>query len=213
MAPKTSKTSKTSKTTTANRRVRRTKKDAAPSPAVEENTRNVAPATPDTDSPSELSPALVEANELISDLLGVVDTLKTENARVREENRRVLSTVEAVQKRAVKFVRKATKGKRPKRKAGNNSGFKKPVLLTDDFCKFLDKPVGSYVSRTDAMASIRKYIKDHELQNPTDRRQIRPDNTLAHLLQINTASLDDEPLTYFNLNRVTKHLFVKEPKA
>jgi chromatin remodeling complex protein RSC6 len=154
-------------------------------------------------------PALVEANELISELTGIVDTLKAENARLREANKAVLSSVEATVKKAVKYVRKATKGKRPKRKASPNSGFQKPVAVTDELCKFLNKPTGTLISRTDVGKSIRDYIKTHDLQNPADRREIRPDNNLTRLLRLNTATLKDEPLTYFNLNGKMNHLFVK----
>lgn len=194
---------------TTSRRVRRTK-DATPAPAAEAatNTRDAAPAT-EAAAPVEVSPALVEANELIAELTGIVDTLKAENTRLREANKAVLSTVEATVKKAVKYVRKATKGKRPKRKASPNSGFQKPVAVTDELCKFLNKPTGTLISRTDVGKSIREYIKAHDLQNPADRREIRPDNNLTRLLRLNPAALKDEPLTYFNLNGKMNHLFVK----
>jgi upstream activation factor subunit UAF30 len=193
---------------TTSRRVRRTK-DAAAAPAAEE-TVNARDAAPATDAPvAEVSPALAEANELIAELTGIVETLKTENTRLRDANKVVLASVEATVKKAVKYVRKATKGKRPKRKASPNSGFQKPVAVTDELCKFLNKPTGTLISRTDVGKSIREYIKAHDLQNPADRREIRPDNTLARLLRINQADLKDEPLTYFNLNGKMNHLFVK----
>lgn len=202
------------KTTT--RRVRRTKKDAAPDSKDTGNVRNAAPAKAApapadsaADAPVELSPALVEANELISDLTEVITTLKTENTRLREASKAVLSSVEATVKKAVKYVRKATKGKRPKRKASPNSGFQKPVAVTDELCKFLNKPTGTLVSRTDVGKSIREYIKAHDLQKPSDRREILPDNTLTRLLRLDPAELKDKPLTYFNLNGKMNHLFVK----
>ena len=196
------------------RRARRTttksadKKTAAPKEEV--NARSAAPAAaPAAAAPAEVSPELAEANELISELTGIVDTLKAENTRLREANKAVLSTVEATVKKAVKYVRKATKGKRPKRKASPNSGFQKPVAVTDELCKFMDKPTGTLISRTDVGNSIRAYIKAHNLQNPADRREIRPDNNLSPLLRLNPRELEDEPLTYFNLNGKMSHLFVK----
>ena len=197
-ATQTETTMPAAKKTATSRRVRRTK-DAAAAPAAEEaaNARNAAPAT---DAPvAEVSPALAEANELITELTGIVETLKTENNRLRDANKAVLASVEATVKKAVKYVRKASP----------NSGFQKPVAVTDELCKFLNKPTGTLISRTDVGKSIREYIKAHDLQNPADRREIRPDNTLARLLRINQADLKDEPLTYFNLNGKMNHLFVK----
>lgn len=198
---------------TAPRRVRRTKKETSAETKEATNARSTEPpaATTSTtaEAPVETSPALVEANELIAELTGIVDTLKTENTRLREANKAVLSSVEATVKKAVKYVRKATKGKRPKRKASPNSGFRKPVAVTDELCNFLNKPTGTLVSRMDVGKSIRDYIKSNDLQNPADRREIRPDNNLARLLRLNPAELKDSPLSYFNLNGKMNHLFVK----
>ena len=190
---------------TSNRRVRRTKKTDAP--AKEAPVKEAA--APKEEAPVEASPALVEADTLIADLVQIVETLKAENTRLREVNREVLSTVDGTVKRAVRFVRKATKGMRPKRKASPNSGFQKPGPLTDEFCRFLNKPPGTLVSRTEATKGLRDYIKANDLQNPEDRRQIFPDDTLMKLLKMTPKELKETPLTYFNLNGKAKHLFVK----
>ena len=50
--------------------------------------------------------------------------------------------------------------------------------------------------------SIRQYIKDKNLQNPADMRQIIPDEQLCSVL--NYEKTDDKPLTYFIQSLITK---------
>ena len=76
------------------------KKEAAPvvEAAPVENPRTTeaaAPAVPAASEPApELAPEVVEANAIITDLMGLVDTMKAENARLRSQNRELLSSVE-----------------------------------------------------------------------------------------------------------------------
>lgn len=94
-----------------------------------------------------------------------------------------------------------------KRKSGNRapSGFVKPTRISDELAKFLDKPIGSEMARTDVTKDINAYIRANKLQDVTNGRKIIPDKKLASLLKIK----QNEELTYFNLQKFMSIHFAK----
>jgi chromatin remodeling complex protein RSC6 len=97
-----------------------------------------------------------------------------------------------------------------KRKSGNRqpSGFVKPTKISDELAKFLEKPVGSEMARTDVTREINKYIRSHNLQDKDNGRKINPDAKLQTLLKIKKT----DELTYFNLQRYMSPHFFKTEK-
>jgi upstream activation factor subunit UAF30 len=98
-----------------------------------------------------------------------------------------------------------------KRKSGNRqpSGFVKPTKISDELAKFLEKPVGTEMARTDVTREINAYIRAHNLQDTTNGRKIIPDAKLTTLLKLNKT----DELTYFNLQRYMSPHFYKAEKA
>jgi chromatin remodeling complex protein RSC6 len=98
-----------------------------------------------------------------------------------------------------------------KRKAGNRapSGFVKPTGISDELAKFLEKPVGSEMARTEVTRDINKYIRTHNLQDKENGRKIIPDTKLAALLKLGKT----DELTYFNLQRYMSPHFAKSVKV
>ena len=97
-----------------------------------------------------------------------------------------------------------------KRKAGNRapSGFVKPTRISDELAKFLEKPSGSEMARTEVTRDINKYIRTHNLQDKENGRKINPDPKLATLLKLKKT----DELTYFNLQRYMSPHFAKASK-
>jgi upstream activation factor subunit UAF30 len=97
-----------------------------------------------------------------------------------------------------------------KRKAGNRapSGFVKPTRISDELAKFLEKPSGSEMARTEVTRDINKYIRTHNLQDKENGRKINPDSKLATLLKLKKT----DELTYFNLQRYMSPHFAKASK-
>jgi upstream activation factor subunit UAF30 len=97
-----------------------------------------------------------------------------------------------------------------KRKAGNRapSGFVKPTRISDELAKFLDKPAGSEMARTEVTRDINKYIRINNLQDKENGRKINPDSKLAALLKLKKS----DELTYFNLQRYMSPHFAKASK-
>jgi len=98
-----------------------------------------------------------------------------------------------------------------KKRAGNRapSGFVKPTKISDELAKFLEKPTGTEMARTDVTREINKYIRSHNLQDAGNGRKINPDQKLQTLLKLKTT----DELTYFNLQRYMSPHFHKAEKA
>ena len=125
---------------------------------------------------------LVKLNQL-SSLLG---GLKNEFRTLEKKWSRELKTAQKSQAKR-------------KRKSGNRqpSGFVKPTKISDELAKFLEKPTGTEMARTDVTREINKYIRSHNLQDKENGRKINPDTKLQNLLKLNKTDV----LTYFNLQR------------
>lgn len=96
---------------------------------------------------------------------------------------------------------------KPKRKP---SGITKPALITDELADFLGVPHGTELSRPDVSKRIGAYIKEHDLQNPENKRIIFPDEAFGKLLRYDSTIEGIEQLSYFNMQ---KYLKIHYPKA
>ena len=113
-----------------------------------------------------------------------------------------------LEKKAVRELKVAQKvNAKRKRKSGNRSpsGFVKPTLISDELAKFLQKPTGTEMARTEVTREINTYIRANSLQDKTNGRKINPDAPLASLLKIQSG----DELTYFNLQRYMSPHFAK----
>lgn len=183
VADKTVKSKKASKTVEAS---------PAPAPAA------AAPA-PETSADVEV-PVAEQSVEFLSKLnqLGaLINSLKAEYKTLEKKWTRELKTA---QKQSSKR----------KRKAGNRapSGFVKPTRISEELAKFLDKPVGTEMARTEVTRDINKYIQTNNLQDKKNGRKINPDSKLAALLKLKGT----DELTYFNLQRYMSPHFAKATK-
>ena len=88
----------------------------------------------------------------------------------------------SLEKVTVKQLKVAEKQSIKKRRKGNRapSGFVKPSLISDELAKFLDKPCGTEMARTDVTREINKYIRANNLQDKNNGRKINPDKQLTH---------------------------------
>ena len=143
-----------------------------------------------------------------SELLSTLNTLKSTVT--------ALSTrVRALQKRADREMKVALKTKRKRGPNGADgkprkpSGFVKPTDITPELAKFLGKDKGVQMARTEVTREINKYIRDHNLQDPSNGRIIKPDASLRKLLNVKPK----DELTYFNLQRYMSPHFVKSTSA
>jgi upstream activation factor subunit UAF30 len=117
-------------------------------------------------------------------------------------------TLEKKWTREIKVAQKQSMKR--KRKAGNRapSGFVKPTRISDELAKFLDKPAGAEMARTDVTREINQYIRNNSLQDKENGRKINPDTKLAALLKLKKS----DELTYFNLQKYMSPHFAKATK-
>jgi len=174
-------------------------KAAAPAPAVEVASASVAPAAPATEN-AEV--AIVEQSidfmAKLNQANAIISALKTEFRALEKKWSRDLKTANK-------------QSSKRKRKAGNRapSGFVKPTKISDELAKFLEKPTGSEMARTDVTREINTYIRAHKLQDKDNGRKINPDTKLAALLKLKKT----DELTYFNLQKYMSPHFAKAVKV
>jgi chromatin remodeling complex protein RSC6 len=145
---------------------------------------------------------------LDEDLKAVTGNLNT----LRETVSAMLAQVKKLDKRVHREIKDARKRKRrvktedgvdaPPRKP---SIFEIPTKVTDELCKFLGKSNGTLMSRSEVTKGVNNYVKEKGLKNKHD---IKPDAALKKLLAIG----DNEPLTYFNLQKYLNRHYVKAEK-
>jgi len=198
--PKTKKTKTSKKTAT-----KATKATKATTPAKVTTPVKVTAPTPEVVT----TPVVVEAPPTLNDsfqaLLGQLAVLRTQLTSVTGQVRTLMKRSE----RELKNAQKA--GKKRARKTGNRapSGFVKPTKISKELAKFLGKPHGTEMARTEVTREINTYIRAHKLQDPKNGRRILADSKLRSLLKLKK----DDELTYFNLQRYMSPHFAKSAKA
>lgn len=165
-------------------------------PAPEVVDQEVAPVTSDNEAP--VAEQSIEFLAKLQQLGVFISSLKTEYRTLEKKWTRELKTA---QKQSSKR----------KRKTGNRapSGFVKPTRISDELAKFLDKPAGTEMARTEVTREINTYIHANNLQDEKNGRKINPDAKLAALLKLKKS----DELTYFNLQRYMSPHFAKSVKA
>uniref|UniRef100_A0A6C0EK53 DM2 domain-containing protein n=1 Tax=viral metagenome TaxID=1070528 RepID=A0A6C0EK53_9ZZZZ len=150
----------------------------------------------------------------------LVTSIEEEIARLRESTAKskgvkFLRTVNKKVKTLRAHTLRVTKQrKRTGRKNNSNSGFLKPVGISEELAKFTGWDPSKLRSRVDVTKFICAYIKEKKLQNPENGREIRveTDPKLQKLLKYDKKK-DDKPLTYYSLQTYLKPHFKKdEPK-
>ena len=171
------------------------KVEAAPAPTPVPEV--VQEAAEQADGEAPLAEKSVEFLAKLQQLGGIIASLKTE-----------YRTLEKQWSKELKSAQKQSSKR--KRKAGNRapSGFVKPTRISDELAKFLEKPSGTEMARTEVTREINNYIRSHNLQDKDNGRKINPDTKLAVLLKLKKT----DELTYFNLQRYMSPHFAKAAK-
>jgi chromatin remodeling complex protein RSC6 len=144
---------------------------------------------------------------------------RLENKRKTEKNSSKSTGIQFLKqlRKSVKVLHrdasKVLKIRKINRPANDLSGFKKPVKVSDEIVKFFGWDSSKLYSRTDVTRAVCKYIRDNNLQDPENKRIIRPDAKLTTLLAYDpkTMPVDKKtgkpsPLFYYFLQKLlTRH--------
>ena len=148
-----------------------------------------------------------DVGKAFADLLQKLQTLTSTFTAVKQD-------FKALEKRYMRELRAATKAGDKKKKSANSkprqpSGFVKPTKISTELAKFLGKPEGSEMARTEVTREINNYIREHKLQDPKNGRHILADAKLKKLLKLKKG----DELTYFNLQKFMSCHFAKATKS
>lgn len=123
------------------------------------------------------------------------------------DKKSLLKQVKQLKTDSYKLLKIRNLGEDKKSKGENsNSGFMKPVLISEDLASFIGVHNDQPITRVLITKKICQHIKEKDLQNPNDRREILPDQALKKLFNITDA--DTEPLTYYSIQkRIQRHIF------
>lgn len=184
------------KTTPAVQPVTPVAESAAESPA-EPRTRQ----TPSRDSVEK------EFDELVASIDEEITKLR-ENAS-KSKGVKFLRTVNKRVKALKNHALRISRQKQTTRRNNTNSGFLKPVQISKSLADFTGWDKNVPRSRVDVTKFICNYIKDKNLQDPSDKRQIRvnDDQPLRKLLNYDSTK-EKKPLTYYSLQTFLKSHFL-----
>lgn len=149
---------------------------------------------------SQDTPTVVVTDDqkLVQSISDISTELKSLTVKVKE--------LSVLANKLAKEHAKLLKKKSKKAGGGARGGFQKPALLSDDLCSFIGVDKGAKLARTEVTRKITAYIKENELYNKEDKRQILPDDKLKSLINCDA----DTKITYFNLQSLIKHHFTKD---
>jgi upstream activation factor subunit UAF30 len=141
----------------------------------------------------------------IQQVTSILSSMKNDSKALRKEFLAKKKALEKLEKKSAKKKRAApVEGEEVKPR---NSGFMRPVKISDELASFLGKATGTVMGRQDANDEIRQYVALHNLKE-TEKgkgRNINPDAKLSALLKLPK----DEQLTYFNLQKYMKPHFIR----
>ena len=200
-----SKSVKTVKSTTVNKRIAVVETPVVQTP----DTSSIVEDDSDTASKSRrvLSPETIE-----SDFDEIVQYVESEVGKLRESSGKakgvkfLRSLNKKLKKLQTQTIRVMKQKRKTKRTNNTNSGFLKPVQISKEMAKFTGWNHSDLKSRVDVTKYICQYIRDNNLQNPDDKRQIIADKKLSKLLGYD-ASTEDEPLRYYSIQSYMKKHF------
>lgn len=147
-----------------------------------------------------------ETSQVTTQFDGIVTTL----AAFRSQITLLQQQLRGLEKAVAKEFRGLKKDAAKKKQKGNRkpSGFAVPTKITDELCQFMGLSNGTEVARTEVTQAVIKYIREHSLQNPENKKIIKPDATLKKLLSVS----DVDEVTYFNIQKyMNRHFYKKTP--
>ena len=160
------------------------------------------------EKPSVIDVVNKQFDELLSAISTEIESVKTEKKNVGVKYLKSLNKqVVALRKSTMKLSKQK---KKTVRKSNNVSGFLKPVAISKEIAEFTGWSVKDKHSRVEVTKYICNYIKENDLQDPSDRRKIMPDEKLQNLLGYNPDK--DEPLRYYSIQTYLKKHFTSTGK-
>lgn len=215
-----------SKLVTSKTATKTTRSKATPTPKPKEVVveEPVIVETPVVEEPVVVETPIVEETTEVDSMKQRFERLIKTKQDLMIELKREVQELKKMQRDHEHAVKEASKRSRKKRVRDENStrkpsGFASPVVVSDELYSFLESfgiKKGDPIARTDVTRYVTTYIKDKDLQNPENRREIVPDTVLDRLFGPAMEHKDPNdatsPLvyTYLKLQRYLSQHFPKK---
>lgn len=197
---------------------------AQPTPATESTDSTGASCETSAGEPRNVEAERTKLTEDLTSLARETDLVFEKKLEVLNENKEFTKTLMATvrelhkqvlreRKETAKIMAKLSKTNRKKKHGGNSNpgGFNIPTAISTQLCDFLGMEHGTLIPRTQVTKLVNSYILDHNLKNADNKKFIVPDQKLSQLL--NMGADNQEPLTYFNLQKYMKVHYLKKDET
>tara|TARA_B100000524_G_scaffold222093_1_gene117141 strand:+ start:313 stop:771 length:459 start_codon:yes stop_codon:yes gene_type:complete len=129
-----------------------------------------------------------------------IDSLKDKINLYKYVLNEITSDVSKIENNFNNFIKSYNKPKNKK----VQRGFTKPTNISNDLATFMNLSNNQLVSRSDVTKFINQYIKNNNLQDPNNKKNILPDSKLSSILDYNLDN--NEAITYFSIQKhLNKH--------
>ena len=146
-------------------------------------------------------------NPITEQFAVLLNSLSSFKSQISMLSSQVKALEKNVKKQMKQLEREAEKNKsKANRKA---SGFAVPTKISKDLCKFMGKPEGSEMARTEVTKYIIQYIKNNKLPDKKNKKVIKPYSAHKSLLDLKP----EDEVTYFNLQKYMNKHFVTNATA
>ena len=119
----------------------------------------------------------------------------------KDEYNELLSQFTKLQKQMKKVLKAIKKEGQDESKPKKLNGFAKPTQISEELATFLNIDKDELIARTQVTKLINIYVKENDLQNPENKREIIMNDAIRQLVDIP----DDVKLSFFNLQKYIKH--------
>lgn len=140
---------------------------------------------------------------VLAEIDSIAQMLEKEIERQRGTGRKVgnIRFLQTVKGKVNTMRGHAERAIRTRKRTQAKSGLLKPYLISQEMNDFAAWHSDERHSRVDVMRVICAYVRENDLQNPGNRREIFADETLSSLLKLPPVEEREAPLTYASLQK------------
>ena len=142
----------------------------------------------DESSEESIKILLNSVNTIKSALTEVVSQIKTLEKKIKKEKKTQTKQVSS----------SAQKQRKP-------TGLALPTTISKELAEFMKETHEKKIARTDVTSYLIKYIKNNNLQDENDKRNINPDEKLSKIF----LNPNNEMITFFNMQKYINHHFLQ----
>ena len=104
---------------------------------------------------------------------------------------------------SVKDLHKVCKTACKPKKVKKHTVMHDPMKISNELLKYLDKPIGTNLTKSECMKFVSNIVKIEKLQNEENKRQFTPNKKLAKILNMK----EIKTITFVELNKHLTHHF------